>query len=490
MLDMFDEDEDEDEDEDLQMPRNDYVSDHHEDLKNLKNVPYDDIKIGQSASIKRTISEKDVELFAIVSGDVNPSHIDVNDNLKEVVAHKMLNGAYISTVLGTRLPGPGTSYVSQSLDFANPVSIGDVITITVTVAEKKEDLHVVLDCKCINQRGETVCSGVAEVKAIREKITVEKPMLPKLEIIENGVLCKEFIERARNLKNKLKVAVVYPCSEVALEGAIEGYQNDLIEPILVGPSDLIKDTASKYKIDIKGIEILEAENEEEAAELGVTLVHQEKANALMKGSLHTSIFLKAIIDPNKGLRKSSRISHCCVMDIPSYDRPLLISDIAINIAPDLMVKKEIVQNAITLAHAIGIEVPKVALLSAEESVSVNVISTIDAAALCKMADRGQITGGILDGPLAFDVALSKGAAVIKNVKSLVSGEPDILIAPSIEAANILAKQLKYFTHALMPGLVLGAKVPAMLTSRSDNALTRVASCAIAALYVDYIKKQS
>lgn len=481
---------DEYEDEDLHMPRNDYVSDHHEDLPDLTNVPYDEITIGQSASIKRTISEKDIELFAIVSGDVNPSHVDVNDNLEEVVAHRMLNGAYISTVLGTRLPGPGTSYVSQTLDFAKTVNIGDVITVSVTVKEKKENLGVVLDCKCVNQHGEIVCSGVAEVKALKEKITVEKPMLPKLEIIENGVLCKEFIERARNLENKLKVAVVYPCSEVALEGAIEGYQNNLIEPILVGPSDLIKAAAIKYDVDIKGIEIVEVENEVEAAEMGVALVHQGKANALMKGSLHTSIFLKAIIDPNKGLRKSSRISHCCVMDIPSYDRPLLISDIAINIAPDLMVKKDIVQNAINLAHAIGIEVPKVALLSAEESVSVSMASTIDAAALCKMADRGQITGAILDGPLAFDVALSKGASAIKNVTSIVSGEPDVIIAPSIEAANILAKQLKYFTHALMPGIVLGAKVPAMLTSRSDNALTRVASCAIAALYVDYLKKQS
>jgi phosphate acetyltransferase len=437
--------------------KDDYNADHNEDLKQLTNVTYDELKIGQNISMKRKISQNDIELFAIVSGDINPTHLEVNGSPDNIVAHRMLNGAIISTALGTRLPGPGTVYLNQSLNFINPVKIDDVITITLTVTEKKENLRVLLNCECINQIGEAICNGVAEVIAPKEKIIVEKHILPKLEIIENGVLCREFIERAKKLENKLKVAVVYPCSDVALEGAAEGYKNNLIEPILVGPIHIIKEVAEKYNIDINGLEIVDVESPESAAKLSILMVHQGKVNALMKGSLHTSSFLKEIVDSKSGLRGNTRISHCCVMDIPNYDRPLLIADIAINIAPDLMVKKDIVQNAINLAHALGIKIPKVALLCAEESVSVSMPATIDAAALCKMADRGQITGAILDGPLAFDVALAKSAAVIKKIESLVSGSPDILIAPTIESANILAKQLKYFTHALMPGLVLGAK---------------------------------
>jgi phosphotransacetylase/acyl dehydratase len=476
------------------LAKDEYNSDHNKDLELLVNIPYDELKIGQKVSIKREITEKDIELFAIVSGDINPTHFDANDDinhsLDDVVAHRMLSGALISTILGTRLPGPGTTYLNQTLHFTKPIKINDIITVTLTVAEKKEDFHVTLNCECVNQKNELVCHGLAEVIASNKKINVEKPVLPHLEIIENGVLCREFIEKAKKLKNKLKVAVVYPCSDVALEGATEGYSHNLIEPILVGPINIIKSLAKKHNFDISGIEIVDVSTEHEAAEQSVLMVHQGKVDALMKGSLHTSSFLRAIVDSKKGLRGSSRISHCCVMDIPNYDRPLLISDIAINIAPDLVVKKDIVQNAINLAHAIGIDVPKVALLCAEESVSLNMPATIDAAALCKMADRGQITGAILDGPLAFDVALAKSAAAIKKIESLVSGSPDILVAPTIESANILAKQLKYFTHALMPGLVLGAKAPAILTSRSDNALTRVASCAIAALYVDFYKNKA
>lgn len=475
------------------MINNNYNSDHNDDIVTMVNSPYDELKIGQMSSIKREVTKNDIELFAIVSGDINPTHFDSNQLIDNkyydtIVAHKMLCGAFISKILGTSLPGAGTIYLSQSLKFSKPMKIGDVITVSLVVKEKKENFQVILDCKCVNQNNELVCEGIAEVIAPQKKIITHKPLLPKLQIIENGVLCNDLIARAQKLPNKLTVAVVYPCSDIALQGAAEGYSNKLIEPILIGPSNFIKELAIKHKIDIAGIEIIDVNSEEEAAELSVLMVHQGKANALMKGSLHTSMFLKAIIDPRKGLRTNSRITHCCVMDIPNYKRPLLIADIAINIAPDLNVKKDIVQNAINLAHSIGIKIPKVAILCAEESVSLTMPATIDAASLCKMADRGQIKGGIIDGPLAFDVALSQNSADIKNVKSPVSGNPDILIAPNIESANILAKELKYFTHALMPGIVLGAKVPAILTSRSDNALTRVASCAIAALYVHYNNK--
>jgi phosphotransacetylase/acyl dehydratase len=470
-----------------------YNIDHNKDIKVLVNYTYDELQLGQKVAIKREVTHLDIELFAIVSGDINPAHFDEGyakrDIFHDIVAHGMLSGAFISTILGTRLPGPGTIYLKQSLQFHKPVKVNDVIEVQLEVKEKKADSRVVLSCVCTNQDGVSVVTGIAEVIAPSEKIVFEKPQLPMLEILEPGRFCKEFINKAKAIANKPKVAVVYPCSENALLGAVEAYQNDLMIPILLGPADIIKQIAADYSMDLSGMEIIDIKSSVVAAEEAVLMVHQGKADLLMKGSLHTGEFLKAIIDPVKGLRTENRISHCCVMDIPNYDRPLLISDIAVNIAPDLMEKKDIIQNAIGLAHAIGIELPKVALLSAEELVSPKMTSSIDAAILCKMAERGQIKGAILDGPLAFDVALSKVAADIKQLKSAVSGSPDILIAPSIEAANILAKEFKYFTLALMPGLVLGAKVPAILTSRSDDALTRVTSCALAALYVNYFQNK-
>lgn len=476
------------------LTKDQYNVDHNQDLQMLSNVTYDELEVGRKASISRVINENDVKLFAIVSGDVNPTHFDIKDNFKKELhgygAHQMINGALVSNVLGTRLPGPGTAYVGQSLTFSRPIYVGDKITVTVTVREKKANSIVSFDCECINQKNEITCQGIAEVKAPTARITIDKPILPKLDLIKNGQLCKQLIEKARALANKLTVAVVYPCSDVALLGAYEGLQQGLINPLLIGPELEIKKIAKKNNIDLTDMKIIDVDSPEEAAELSVAKIHQGEASALMKGSLHTSVYLKAILDSSKGLRTKTRISHCCVMDIPNFPGPLLVSDIAINIAPDLTVKKDIVQNAIYLARAIGVDLPKVALLCAEESVSVNMPATIDAAALCKMAERGQIVGGVLDGPLAFDVALAKSSARIKKVNSVVSGEPDILIAPTIESANILAKQLKYFTHALMPGLVLGAKAPAMLTSRADNALTRAASCALAALYVDFMKKNA
>ncbi len=458
----------------------------------LECVTYDELEIGQSASVIRTIKSSDIKGFAAVSGDVNPAHLDKEfakkDIFKGIVAHGMLSGALISTVLGTQLPGPGTIYLNQSIRFCRPVRIGDVVTVTLTVAEKRPNYHAVFNCKCTNQKGEIVSSGIAEVIAPKEKIYVTKPEVPELELMQIGRFCKQFIEKAQSCSYKPRVAVIYPCSDVALEGAIAGYKDGLIIPVLVGPTNIIKKVADNCNLDIESIEIVDVQFSAEAAAKGVRMIHDKTADFLMKGSLHTSEFLAAIVDPINGLRGERRISHCCVMDIPNYPHPLLITDIAVNIAPDLMAKKDITQNAIDLAHALGIKRPKVAILSAEETISPRMPSTIDAAALCKMSDRGQITGAILDGPLAFDVAVSTVAAEIKKIKSSVSGNPDILIAPGIESANILAKEFKYFTHASMPGLVLGAKVPVVLTSRADDTLSRTTSCALAVLYVEYLKQ--
>jgi phosphate acetyltransferase len=275
--------------------------------------------------------------------------------------------------------------------------------------------------------------------------------------------------------------VVWPLSEVALRGAVEAAIADLIEPTLIGPEDRMKALAQRIGLDISSYPIKQADTEEKAAEIGVSMCRSGNALALMKGSLHTDELLKPAMARDTGLRTTRRISHVFIMDTPAYARTLLITDAAINIVPELEDKVHIVQNAIDLAHALGIPEPKVALLSAVETVNPKIKSTLDAAALCKMADRGQITGGILDGPLAFDTAVSVKAAAIKKLVSPVTGQADILVVPDLESGNMLAKQLEYLGGAQLAGIVLGARVPTILTSRADSAETRLVSCAVAVL---------
>jgi len=290
----------------------------------------------------------------------------------------------------------------------------------------------------------------------------------------------KFIERCKNLP-ALSTAVVWPLTDVALRGAVEAAHEGLIEPTLIGDEAEIKALAAKVGLDITPYPILHAETEAKAAELGVAMCRSGNALAIMKGSLHTDELLKPAMARDTGLRTARRISHVFIMDTPAYARTLLITDAAINIVPELEDKIDIVQNSIDLAHALGIPEPKVALLSAIETVNPKIKSTLDAAALCKMADRGQITGGILDGPLAFDTAVSVKAAAIKKLVSPVAGQADILVVPDLESGNMLAKQLEYLGGAQLAGIVLGARVPAILTSRADSAETRLTSCAVAVL---------
>ena len=290
----------------------------------------------------------------------------------------------------------------------------------------------------------------------------------------------KFIARCKDLP-AITTAVVWPLSEVAMLGAVEAASHGLIEPTLIGPGAEMKALAAKSGIDIANFPIAEAETEERAAEIGCMMCRAGTAQALMKGSLHTDELMKAAMNRDSGLRTARRISHVFIMDTPAYARTLLITDAAINIAPELEDKIHIVQNAIDLAHALGISEPKVALLSAVETVNPKIKSTLDAAALCKMADRGQITGGILDGPLAFDTAVSAKAASIKKLVSPVTGQADILVVPDLESGNMLAKQLEYLGGAQLAGIVLGTRVPAILTSRADSAETRLTSCAVAVL---------
>jgi phosphate acetyltransferase len=290
----------------------------------------------------------------------------------------------------------------------------------------------------------------------------------------------KFIERCKNLP-AITTAVVWPLSDVALKGTVEAAVEGLIEPTLIGDEAAIKALAAKIGVDVSGYPILDCETERKAAELGVAMCRSGNAQAMMKGSLHTDELMKAAMKADTGLRTNKRITHVFIMDTPAYSRTVLITDAAINITPELEDKVHIVQNAIDLAHALGIPEPKVALLSAIETVNPKIKSTLDAAALCKMADRGQITGGILDGPLAFDTAVSTKAAKIKGLVSPVTGQADILVVPDLESGNMLAKQLEYLGGAQLAGIVLGARVPTILTSRADSAETRLTSCAVAVL---------
>jgi phosphotransacetylase len=280
----------------------------------------------------------------------------------------------------------------------------------------------------------------------------------------------------------LPTAVVHPCDESALEGALSACDLGLLEPVLVGPRSRILHAADAAGLDIGGLEIIDTPHSHASAEQAVHLARDGRVKALMKGALHTDEVMSAVVSKANGLRSERRMSHVYVMDVPTYSKPLLITDAAINIAPDLQTKADMVQNAIDLARAIGIETPKVAILSAVETITPRLQSTVEAGALCKMADRGQITGGMLDGPLAFDNAVSMRAVTTKGIKSDVAGQADILVAPDLEAGNMIAKQLMYLAGAEAAGIVLGAQVPIMLTSRADDRRTRIASAAIAVLY--------
>lgn len=285
--------------------------------------------------------------------------------------------------------------------------------------------------------------------------------------------------------------VVHPCDESSLRGVAEAADAGLITPILVGPSAKIKDPAAKHGIDISRFEIVDAPHSEAAAAKAVELIHAAKGEMLMKGSLHTDELMRSVTAREKGLRTDRRISHVFVMDVPAYADTIFVTDAAINIAPDLDCKRDIVQNAIDLFTQAGFgTLPRVAILSAVETVTAKIPSTIEAAALCKMAERGQITGGVLDGPLAFDNAIDKEAARIKGIKSEVAGRAQILVVPDLEAGNMLAKNLAYFAKADGAGIVLGARVPVVLTSRADSLRARMASCAVATLYADARRRRA
>lgn len=455
-------------------------------LEFIENRPFDEISVGDFAELVRTLTARDIDAFAVVSGDVNPAHVDTEfaegDIFHKVIAHGMWGGALISNVLGTQLPGPGTIYLEQSLKFLKPVGVGDTVTVRVIVTEKHDEKkRLTLDCTCTNGDGKPVIAGQAHVIAPDRKIRRPRVTMPDLVLHRQGAVHGDLLARAQTLA-PLPVAVVHPCDRASLGGALHAYALGLINPVLVGPRNRILAVADENALDITGVTIIDAPHSHGSAELAVALVRDGKAHALMKGALHTDEVMSAVVAKSGGLRTERRMSHVYVMDVPTYPKPLMMTDAAINIAPDLATKADIIQNAIDLANAIGIDGPKVALLSAVETITPRLQSTVDAGALCKMADRGQITGGVLDGPLAFDNAISMRAAATKGIVSPVAGQADILVAPDLEAANMIAKQLMYLAGAEAAGIVLGAQVPIILTSRADDDRTRIASAAIAALF--------
>ena len=451
----------------------------------IENRTFAEIEIGERATLARTLTRGDIELFAAMSGDVNPAHVDEeyahSDMFHKIIAHGMWGASLISTLLGTKLPGPGTIYLGQTLRFCRPVTIGDTITVSVEASEKEFEHHLIwFDCRCVNHRQEVVIDGRAEVIAPTDKVRRLRVALPEVHLHEQGALFRTLIERAAAFE-PLRMAVVHPVDRDSLLGAIEAAQTGLIVPTLVGREDRIRSLAAAHDLDVSGFALVSTEHSHEAAEAAVALARRGQVEALMKGSLHTDELMHAVVAPKTGLATDRRISHVFVLDVPTYSRALLVTDAALNIAPDLADKRDIVQNAIDLALTIGIEAPKVAVLSAVETVNPSLRSSIEAAALAKMAERGQIQHGAVDGPLAFDNAVAPAAARLKGIVSPVAGRADILVVPDLESGNMLVKQLDYLADSQSAGIVLGGRVPIALTSRADSAIERVASCALAVL---------
>jgi phosphotransacetylase/acyl dehydratase len=450
----------------------------------LQNRTFDELSIGESSSLSRTVSQRDIDLFAAATGDVNPAHVDpayaATDMFHHIIIHGMWGAGLISAVLGTRLPGPGTIYLGQNLRFRHPMAVGDTITAKLTVREKRPDKRdVILDCVCTNQNGETVITGTAETRVPREKLRLKSVLLPAIRIGRHDRL-RGIVERAV-AGGAVSTAIVFPVDDLSLRAALDAAAAGLIVPILVGPSAQIRALAKAETLDISAFRLVDATDAPTAAAKAVTMVHTGEVGMLMKGDLHTDQLMHPVVASKNGLRTTKHISHIFAVDVPDYPRLLLLTDTAINIAPDLAEKVGIVQNAIDCAHVMGITRPRVAILAAVEVVNPRMQSTVDAAALCKMADRGQITGGALDGPLAFDNAVNEAAAAEKGIASPVAGRADILVVPDLEAGNMLAKELTFLAGAEAAGVVLGASVPIVLTSRSDSAATRLASCALGVL---------
>ena len=452
-------------------------------MDNYSNRTFDEIELGETLTRLHRLSRPDVEALAFVSGEVDPFHTDAQAAQDDGPrAEAVAAEALLSALLQRRLPGPGTVILAQDLRFAGSMRVGDEIAGTITVREKRHDSHqIVFDCQ-VTQGDETLVSGSVTVQAPTQHIAFTDLATPEIVLRHNDVFAR-LLKRCQGMP-AVHCAVVHPCDHDSLLGPLEAARRGLIVPLLVGPEAKIRAAAQAAGADLSGIRIVPTEHSHAAAEAAVAMARAGEVQALMKGSLHTDELMGAVVSAAGGLRTERRISHVFVMDVPAYPRMLLITDAAINVVPNVRVKADIVRNAIDLAHVLGIETPRVAILAAVETVNPDMPSTVDAAILCKMADRGQISGGLLDGPLAFDNAVNEAAARTKKIDSPVAGRADILLAPDLEAGNMIAKQLLYLAGAASAGIVLGARVPIVLTSRADSIRSRLASTVVMALLAD------
>lgn len=458
-------------------------------MTTLSNTPYESLKVGMEAASPRLVTADDLYVFANSSGNHNPMHLPREDGdgdgRPEAIAPGMWVGALISSVLGNQLPGPGTLYKRQTLTFLDRAHAGETLVARVRVAEKLPGNVVRFDTWVERDDGLRICEGTAEVVAPDRPMSFDDMDVPALTVQRHQHFDR-LLELAAPLP-ALATAVVAPEKPDALNGALLARDHTLIDPILVGCARKIAVAAEELGADLTGIEIIDVPDNRAAALRAVALIHEGRARALMKGHLHTDQLLHAILKKEGGLRTNRRLSHVFVMDVPGLDHLLFVTDAAINIAPDLDCKVSICQNAIDLALSLGIAQPKVGVLSAVETVTPSIPSTLDAAVLSKMADRGQITGGLVDGPLAMDNAINLEAARTKGITGLVAGHADILLAPNMEAGNMIAKELSFLAHAEAAGVVMGAQVPVILNSRADDDKARLASCAVAALYAESLK---
>ena len=429
--------------------------------------------LGLAATSEHDLQERGFDVVAALFGtpDAAPGR------LPDAALALLMHGIILDFV-ARRLPGPGCDVLEERIRFVADPAVGDRVVITGKIAARPsaETATVAITVECA--RG-MLAEGAVEVRLPAEPVTLRPEARPDI-ILHRHRHLERLMSRAAAAP-PTSAAVAWPCDRDSLLGPWQAMQAGGFHPILVGPRIEMEKAAKAAGISLDGCEMMEAATPAEAAAAAARLCRDGAAQALMKGSLHTDELMAAVVAREAGLRTTRRISHVFAMDVPSYHKPLFVTDAAINIAPDLMTKADIVQNAVDMLHALGNSLPKVAILSAVETVNPKIPGTLDAALLCKMADRGQITGALLDGPLAFDNAISRAAAQIKKITSPVAGDADVLVVPDLEAGNMLAKQLSYLAGADSAGIVLGARVPVILTSRADSVASRLASIALARL---------